>query len=58
MAKKPTKTSATESTGNLFADLGITNSEQELVKARLTLQIYRIIRERGPTHVEAAEVLV
>jgi len=57
MAKKPTKTRVTESSGNVFDDLGLPNPEQELVKARLTLQIYRIIRERGLTQVEAAEVL-
>jgi predicted XRE-type DNA-binding protein len=57
MAKKQTKTRVTESTGNVFADLALPNPEQELVKARLTLQIYRIIRERGLTQVEAAKVL-
>ena len=35
----------TESSGNVFADLGLRNPEQELLKARLTLQIYRVIRE-------------
>jgi predicted XRE-type DNA-binding protein len=50
-------TRITESTGNVFDDLGFPNPEQELVKARLTLQIYRIIRERGLTQVEAAKVL-
>ena len=29
----------TASSGNVFADLGLANSEQELLKARLTLQI-------------------
>ena len=47
----------TESTGNVFADLGIPNPEQELMKARLTLAIYRIIRERGLTQAQAAIVL-
>ena len=47
----------TESTGNVFADLGIPNPEQELVKARLTLAIYRIVRERGLTQAQAASVL-
>jgi predicted XRE-type DNA-binding protein len=31
---------------NVFADLGLPNPEQELMKAELTLQIYRIIKER------------
>ena len=49
--------SFTESSGNVFADLGLRNPEQELLKARLTLQIYRIIRERKMTQTEAAKVL-
>ena len=28
--------------GNVFADLGFPNSEQELLKADLTVQIYRL----------------
>lgn len=47
----------TESSGNVFADLGLPNPEQELVKAHLTLQIYRIIRDRGLTQVQAAKLL-
>jgi predicted XRE-type DNA-binding protein len=46
-----------ESSGNVFADLGLPKPEQELMKARLTLQIYRIIRERGLTQVQAAKIL-
>jgi predicted XRE-type DNA-binding protein len=47
----------TEGSGNVFADLGVANADQELIKARLTLQIARIIRERGLTQTEAAKVL-
>ena len=47
----------TEGSGNVFADLGLPNPEQELLKARLTLQIYSIVKERGLTQVEAAKVL-
>ena len=47
----------TESSGNVFADLGLPSAEQELTKAHLTLQIYRIIRERGLTQVQAAKAL-
>ncbi len=32
-----------EGSGNVFADLGLENADQELAKARLTLQIARII---------------
>jgi predicted XRE-type DNA-binding protein len=47
----------TESSGNVFADLGFANPEQELMKARLTLQIYHIIQQRGLTQTEAAKTL-
>src|SRR5690349_5397383 len=46
-----------ESSGNVFADLGLANSEQELLKARLTLQIYRTIKDRKLTQAQAGEVL-
>ena len=38
-----------KSTGNVFADLALPHPEQELLRARLTLQIYRLIKERGLT---------
>lgn len=43
--------------GNVFADLGFPHPEQEELKARLTLQIYRTIRARKLTQVKAGEVL-
>ena len=46
-----------ESSGNVFADLGFANPEQELLKARLTLQIYRTLKQRGLTQAKAGEVL-
>ena len=45
------------SSGNIFADLGLPDSEQERVKAQLTIQIYRILKTRGLTQTEAAKVL-
>src|SRR5579864_8299802 len=47
----------TDSRGNVFADLGLPNPEQEMMKARLTLQIYRNIRARGLTQAQAAKML-
>lgn len=47
----------TESSGNVFADLGLPKPERELMKARLTLQIYCLIRDRKLTQAQAAEVL-
>jgi predicted XRE-type DNA-binding protein len=43
--------------GNVFADLGLADADQELMKARLTLQIARIIKERGLTQAQAAKIL-
>jgi predicted XRE-type DNA-binding protein len=43
--------------GNVFADLGLPNSEQELLKAKLTVQIYKLIKERQLTQSKAAELL-
>jgi len=47
----------TESSGNVFADLGLPNPEQELIKAQLTLQIYRTIKQRKLTQSEAGRLL-
>ena len=55
--KKKTKIAVEEGSGNVFADLGLPNPEREQLKARLTLQIYRLIKQRGLTQVEAGEIL-
>jgi predicted XRE-type DNA-binding protein len=41
----------------VFADLGLPDADQELMKARLSLQIARIIKDRGLTQAEAAKIL-
>jgi predicted XRE-type DNA-binding protein len=43
--------------GNVFSDFGLPNPEQDLLKARLTLQIYKIVKARGLTQAQAGEVL-
>ena len=55
--KRNAKIRVKEGSGNLFADLGFVNPEREEIKARLTLQIYRLIKERGLTQAQAGEVL-
>jgi predicted XRE-type DNA-binding protein len=55
--KKTSSTRVTEGSGNVFADLGLPNADQELLKARLSLQIYRIIKQRGLTQTQAAKAL-
>jgi len=51
------KIPAQKSSGNIFADLGLPNPEQELLKAQLTLQIYKIIKQRGLTQARAGAIL-
>lgn len=46
-----------DGSGNVFADLGFRHSDQELIKAKLTYEIYRIIKARGLTQAQAAQVL-
>lgn len=46
-----------EGGGNIFAELGFPHPEQELLKALLTIQICRIIKERKVTQVQAADML-
>ena len=54
MAKK---TTIKRGGGNVFADLGLPNPEQDLLKAQLSLQIYRIVKARGLTQAQAGDVL-
>ena len=54
ITKKP---GVTEGSGNVFADLGLPNADQELMKARLTLQIYRIVKDRDLTQTDAGKIL-
>ena len=57
MKSKRDKIQYEDSSGNVFADLGLPHPEQEQIKARLTLQIYKLIKERGLTQAEAGEIL-
>jgi predicted XRE-type DNA-binding protein len=41
----------------VFADLGFRNSRQELLKAKLTIEIYRLLKKRGVTQNQAAKLL-
>jgi len=56
MARRTTTSDETIG-GNVFADLGLAHPEQELVKARLTLQIYRVIKARRVTQTHAGQIL-
>lgn len=49
------KTSGFEiGTDNIFADIGLPNAEEHLLKAQLVLRISRLMRERGLKQREAA----
>jgi predicted XRE-type DNA-binding protein len=56
-SKVPKADRVIQGSGNVFADLGLPNPGQELIKARLTLQIARIIKDRGLTQAAAARIL-
>jgi predicted XRE-type DNA-binding protein len=56
--KKRKKTQEVEeSSGNVFADLGLPNPEEELTKADLVIRISQFLSERKLTQKEAATLL-
>jgi predicted XRE-type DNA-binding protein len=44
------------SSGNVFADIGLPNADEHLVKAKLVFKIDALMRERGLKQVEAASL--
>jgi predicted XRE-type DNA-binding protein len=46
-----------EGSGNVFADLGLENADELLVRAELTHMIYAELRDRHITQAEAARLL-
>lgn len=46
-----------KSSGNVYKDLGLANSEQMFIKATLAAKIGEILAQRGLTQVEAAKLL-
>ncbi len=45
------------SSGNVFADLGLPNADEHLVKAGLVVKIDRTIRQRALSQAAAAKVM-
>lgn len=43
--------------GNVFADIGLPDPEQHLVKAKLVMKIDAVLTKRGLTQTEAAKLL-
>ncbi len=56
-ARKNERIKVEQGSGNVFADLGLPHAEQELLKAKLTLRIYCLIKERGLKQAEAGKIL-
>lgn len=46
-----------KSSGNVFLDLAVSGSEEQLIKARLVAKIADAVRQRGLTQTAAAELL-
>jgi len=46
-----------EGSGNGFADLGLPNPEERLLKASIVSELQRLIKQRGLTQVKAAKLI-
>jgi predicted XRE-type DNA-binding protein len=51
------KIEAHESSGNVFADLGLPDSEERMLKAGIVAELRRLIKERELTQVKAAKLV-
>ncbi len=56
MASKP-EIEVTPSSGNVFADLGLADPEEELARAQLASRIQQITKRRRLTQVAAAKLM-
>jgi predicted XRE-type DNA-binding protein len=57
MKKGPDKIAHTKSSGNVFADLGLPHSEEDMLKVDIARAIAAAIERRKLTQVEAASIL-
>lgn len=46
-----------ESSGNVFADLGLPNADEHMLKAQIVVQLRRLIEERMLTQTKAATLI-
>ena len=46
-----------EGSGNVFADLGLPNPEERLLKASIVGELHRLIKQRGLTQVKGAKLI-
>ena len=57
MIEKDEESLIEPSSGNVFADLGYPDAEEHLAKAKLVLAISDVLKSRGMTQAEAAELI-
>jgi predicted XRE-type DNA-binding protein len=55
--KQPKDLECESSSGNVFADLGIENAEEELTKANLVWEITQILKKKKLTQAQAAKIM-
>ena len=55
--RRETKIPVTASSGNVFADMGLPEPEEELTKAQLASHIRRVIKRQRLTQVTAAAIM-
>jgi predicted XRE-type DNA-binding protein len=55
--KREAQIQVTESSGNVFADLGLPEAEEEMTKAQLASHIRQVIKRRRLTQVAAAALM-
>lgn len=55
--KRDAKIPVTESSGNVFADMGLPEADEELTKAQLASHIRQVIKRRHLTQVAAASLM-
>jgi predicted XRE-type DNA-binding protein len=55
--QRPPEDSVTESSGNVFADLGIKDADAYLAKSVLAIHIQRVIKKRHLTQEQAGHIL-
>jgi predicted XRE-type DNA-binding protein len=51
------KSEVFEGSGNVFADLGLPNPEERLLKSGIVSELHRLIKARGLTQVKAAKLI-
>ena len=51
------KLKITKSSGNIFTDLGYSNSEEHLLKAKFAMIVNKIIKDKNLTQIAAAKIL-